>query len=1175
MDTNKLKELSQKCNMVDLISENELIVIYRLVCTNENRKVRTGKSLFLDFKEKLNIKLAHYIRIIAFHKDSAIQTVINIPNTWMQFNCTNLNIENLNKIPHDIFKKMKLSNELTKILKMKFASKIKIILINLIEKTHVFFDKLLNNFKIPLSCLHLFSYTLLLELDKQFRRHTEKKEKIYKVVKTVKDCEIWLLNRYDLLKETKRKKITINNQFEKLFEEIDIERTKLNQIRSECDTLDKYISIQKNELDKLNQVFNTKFSSTEPFYLASKEALNALKFDATFELKTYIKPPKDIVDLMKVLCLMFNKSETLEEALSLLKDIHLKDKMIYYEKEKMSDKVYNSLQSQIKQKYLDYNYMRYVSLAASDICRWIHGTYKYAYIFRGTRQLKDNIHKYEILIVNQKKIMAIHRTEENKCIMVIQSNIKQQKCLKENAKKMADKIENLNEELEMSTTYRLNIEKVRDIFLSTEKLDKVSIGNIDEKISTETSQTGTLILFNKYLLECVNFAAGLSYINYFTDESIFSKYFLFVKDFILLNLTPNNNSVSTLKKSIQPQINGNDAIRKYALYSSIEKLNLLVSSEPVWWKCPHFFFISYAKIEKVNEIVKYTDKALPISIIYDPEYITKKIVAAYCNQKYKDFKYNIRETDYCSKTFFGDMDKFLQYNELDTFLIVHNTSASRFKDFSFDSDSFDSVNIRCKNKTYTIPKSKISIYLVYNRELKTIEMHSLFQKLFYIYNVNYINLKAETDYINSHLFTKIINLFSGELYNLHKSIIGDKLRTDLRIKKIKEEIINNIIKHSENLINDCKQNNVLAQHFVDYVRLLNMKQVLTSMENKKLKETTSNYKSVVKAASYIYQLVFKSKNYDFMFNYNTFLDEFDVVISECKSFYIQSTKMTQNQLYILHENINRRFAPYIYNYCIEMSTFTHEINPKIIEEHIFNLNCEQGDFKKKSKTDTIKSNKENCWICWKYLIDDEFNQTVRIKPCEHVINLLDSNLEIHQVNLNSITSFVLPDKINSLVCRLIYLKSILKNGEMYLQYIGQYYKNKMLLFNITNSEGAWILNFIDKNYKVPYIIYSDASKHEMCQKIIKRLAFNRGTSVKFVYLTEHQNCVKEIYLILEKEKQMNIWLFCICIDQKAISEISTQLLGKLSTSLSSASVKFKFGFISKYLINEDGKFVIL
>ncbi|XP_074658718.1 dynein heavy chain domain-containing protein 1-like, partial [Tubulanus polymorphus] len=168
----------------------------------------------------------------------------------------------------------------------------------------------------------------------------------------------------------------------------------------------------------LKKKAQAEFDKINPIYYAALEALESLSKEAIAEIKSFPSPPHGVRVVLDAVCLMFNKPQNWEEAkLLLLKDSFFND-LQFYDKDKMSDDVYEGLTSYVENPLFDSDKIRSISLATSLLCHWIKAIYRYATIFRGMKprlaKLMDaeSEAKKAQIVLTQKRISAGNKKKE-------------------------------------------------------------------------------------------------------------------------------------------------------------------------------------------------------------------------------------------------------------------------------------------------------------------------------------------------------------------------------------------------------------------------------------------------------------------------------------------------------------------------------------------------------------------------------------------------------------------------------------------------------------------------------------------------------------------------------------------------------------------------------------------
>ncbi|CAF4961095.1 unnamed protein product, partial [Rotaria sp. Silwood1] len=210
----------------------------------------------------------------------------------------------------------------------------------------------------------------------------------------------------------------LQEKLSKLDGEFLIKKKNFSTAVDDCREEEKLLNEMSIALDRLRQDVQDDVDKANPQY---ENALNALKMlnKADYdEIRTFRQPPQPVLAVMNTICVMFQRKPEWSEAKILMVKENFFDDLVYYDKDNISDDVFNMLTKIVKFNTFHPSYVSSSSKAASSLCAWILAVYEYAKIARSQKTKLEQVKAYQELynkrqhILGEKRIRAEKLREE-------------------------------------------------------------------------------------------------------------------------------------------------------------------------------------------------------------------------------------------------------------------------------------------------------------------------------------------------------------------------------------------------------------------------------------------------------------------------------------------------------------------------------------------------------------------------------------------------------------------------------------------------------------------------------------------------------------------------------------------------------------------------------------------
>lgn len=152
-----------------------------------------------------------------------------------------------------------------------------------------------------------------------------------------------------------------------------------------------------DEVATMKQDCEADLEKAMPIYRSALSALNTLKKGDIIEMKSYPKPPEEIVMLMGAVCLLMGtKKEDWAEAKNLMNEPQkFLDALKNYNKENIPDKLITKLKKYIKMPKFTPEVLEKKSNAAKSICLWVCAIYDFSGVMKIIKPKKAGLAEAE------------------------------------------------------------------------------------------------------------------------------------------------------------------------------------------------------------------------------------------------------------------------------------------------------------------------------------------------------------------------------------------------------------------------------------------------------------------------------------------------------------------------------------------------------------------------------------------------------------------------------------------------------------------------------------------------------------------------------------------------------------------------------------------------------------
>ncbi|CAF1088574.1 unnamed protein product [Rotaria sordida] len=301
----------------------------------------------------------------------------------------------------------------------------------------------------------------------KFYQEIEEKEEIH-----LSRCES-MLNRSNkserIIEMNNRLCIQLQNEIDdlqeklsKLDEEFLVKKKNFSTAVDDCREEEKLLNEMSIALDRLRQDVQDDVEKANPQY---ENALNALKMlnKADYdEIRTFRQPPQPVLAVMNTICIMFQRKPEWSEAKILMVKENFYDDLVFYDKDNISDDVFNMLTKIVKFDTFHPSFVASSSKAASSLCAWILAVYEYAKIARSQKTKLEQVKAYQELynkrqhVLGEKRIRAEKLREELSQLILerrsqsteIQSKKKRQNSFQSTIDKTRSMLKLINDDIE-------------------------------------------------------------------------------------------------------------------------------------------------------------------------------------------------------------------------------------------------------------------------------------------------------------------------------------------------------------------------------------------------------------------------------------------------------------------------------------------------------------------------------------------------------------------------------------------------------------------------------------------------------------------------------------------------------------------------------------------------------
>ncbi|UJR29306.1 hypothetical protein I4U23_010520 [Adineta vaga] len=201
----------------------------------------------------------------------------------------------------------------------------------------------------------------------------------------------------------------LQGKLAELDHELQLKKKNFSLAVEDCREEEKLINEMKIALDRLKKDVEAAVENANPQYENALNALRLLNKADYDEIRTFRQPPQPVIAVMNTICIMFDrKPEWLEAKILTTKDDFFDD-LVFYDKDNVSDEVFDMLTKIVSFDTFTPTYIAAASKAASSLCAWILAVYEYAKVARAQKSLREQVKAYEKLYNKRQKILGEKR----------------------------------------------------------------------------------------------------------------------------------------------------------------------------------------------------------------------------------------------------------------------------------------------------------------------------------------------------------------------------------------------------------------------------------------------------------------------------------------------------------------------------------------------------------------------------------------------------------------------------------------------------------------------------------------------------------------------------------------------------------------------------------------------
>lgn len=225
-------------------------------------------------------------------------------------------------------------------------------------------------------------------------RKTEYLEKLARLRKGLQK----LSEANDLVALMKQELITLGPQIEEKAIETENLMSKLlkdqeavNEVRS---IVSKEEEKMRNETDMVQEYANEaekELNDVIPVLQAATESLETLKKSDISEIRVYTSPPFLVMTVMFAVCVILQKKPDWTTAKQLLADSGFINKLINFDKNSITDKVYIKIKQFSKNPDFTPEIVGTVSIACKSLCSWVIALQRYHEVHRTVKPKEDKV----------------------------------------------------------------------------------------------------------------------------------------------------------------------------------------------------------------------------------------------------------------------------------------------------------------------------------------------------------------------------------------------------------------------------------------------------------------------------------------------------------------------------------------------------------------------------------------------------------------------------------------------------------------------------------------------------------------------------------------------------------------------------------------------------------------
>ncbi|CAF1514427.1 unnamed protein product, partial [Adineta ricciae] len=201
----------------------------------------------------------------------------------------------------------------------------------------------------------------------------------------------------------------LQGKLAELDHELQLKKKNFSLAVEDCREEEKLLNEMRTALERLKKDVEAAVENANPQYENALNALRLLNKADYDEIRTFRQPPQPVLAVMNTICIMFNRKPEWNEAKILTVKEDFFDDLVFYDKDNVSDEVFDMLTKIVSFDTFTPTYVATASKAASSLCAWILAVYEYAKVARAQKALREQVKAYEKLYNKRQQILGEKR----------------------------------------------------------------------------------------------------------------------------------------------------------------------------------------------------------------------------------------------------------------------------------------------------------------------------------------------------------------------------------------------------------------------------------------------------------------------------------------------------------------------------------------------------------------------------------------------------------------------------------------------------------------------------------------------------------------------------------------------------------------------------------------------